>query len=257
MYRTSLVEHLICILLLSLYLASCAGTEVGNPQDAEVSVQVQGLDRSTPGALTLASGVTIEEAWLVVEGVSLRTGQECDETVTTNYDFINVVELIEGVEYPGYDMATLPAREYCRFIMDLHAPTVDELPAEATDELEGHSIFLRGTTPDGTPFEIRHEESESLEFHGRFTLRPETQALFAVFEVDRWLSPEQLEKADDGESPTIVISEDSNSDLLEDFLEALEESGILVRDENEDGVLQDEELDFPLARGDAMLIGDD
>ncbi len=257
MYRTSLVELLILIISLSLCLAACTGTEVGNPQDAEVSVEVQGIDRSTSGALTLASGVTIEEAWLVVDGISLRTGQDCDETISTDYDYINALELIEGVGYPGYDMTILPAQNYCRFIMDLHAPESDELPAQAPEELEGHSIFLRGTTPDEIPFEIRHRESESLEFHGRFTLYPSTQSLFAIFEVDRWLSPEQLQEATDDESEALIISEDSHSDLLEDFLEDLQDSGILVRDANDDGVLQDEELDFPLARGDARLIGDD
>lgn len=181
----------------------------------------------------------------------------CDEIVSPGYAFFNAVELIEGVENPGYDMTILPAQSYCRFMMDLHPAAREELPSDVPEELEGHSILVRGTTPDGVAFEIRHEESVLLEFNGRFTLRPATQSLFAVFELNHWLTPEQLEEAHDGESEDIVISDDSQSDLLDDFLEALEESGILVRDENNDGVLQDDELDFPLARGDAMRIGDD
>ncbi len=246
--------------LAGLLIVACTGTEIGNPQDdeeSEVSVQVQGLDRGTSGALTLTNGIEFEEAWLVLEDVEFRSGQECEETIATDFDAINAVELISGTEYPGYDMTLLPASSYCRFAIQLDEVELDDLPSGAPEELAGLSILVRGKSPAGIPFEVRYDDSERLEFHGRFTLAPPAQSLFTVFALNEWLTPEQLQKADDGTSDTIVIDDDTNTDLLEDFLAALQTSGILVRDENDDGILQDSELDFPLARGDALLIGDD
>ena len=237
-------------------LLACTGTEVGNPQDdeTEIELRTQGLDRSVPGGLVLENGVELVEAWMVFEEIEFRSGRECEVVYPVGDATINAVELISGEEFPGYDLAVVPAQSYCRFTLELTPVAAADLPAGVPQELEGLSLLIRGNTPEGVPFEVHYEEDETIDLHGRFTLSPGSESLFTVFAMDRWISPRQSRADQDGEE-TILIDDETTPDLLEEIVEGILESGLLVRDADQDGALTDQELRVPLARGDAQRIG--
>ena len=243
-----------------LGFGACVGTEIGNPQDgveSEVTVKLQGMERGESQSLTLSNGIEIREAWLVVEEVRFRQGVFCDEKIQTDFQEINVVDLISGAEYPGYEETRLDSGSYCRVEIMIGDVELEELPAGAPEELADLSILVRGTSPEGRDFEIRYDSSETIEFHGIFTLEPNLQALMGVFFLDQWLTPEQLEDVNAEEEELFVISDDEAPEILEEFVEAFLLSGIMARDENNDGVLQDSELEAALARSDGERIGGD
>lgn len=241
------------IFALFLGAGACVGTEIGNPQDDEesqVTVQVQGMELGAEGALTLSSGVEITEAWVVVEEVRFFTGAGCDQDLDSDFDTTSVVELISGTEYPGYDESTMVSGSYCRVEMTIGDIDVDDLPEEVPLEMQDRSILIRGTSPEGVAFELVYDSSETLELHGLFTLESNRQALFVIFALDQWLTPEQLDEVEEGENGLLLITDDTEPDILDEFVEVFLRSAILVRDENDDGVLQDAELSAALARGD-------
>ncbi len=243
-----------------LGFGACVGTEIGNPQDgveSEVTVKLQGIERGESRSLTLSNGIEIREAWLVVEEVRFRQGVFCDEKIQTEFQEINVMDLISGAEYPGYEETRLSSGSYCRLEIMIGDVGIDELPEGAPQELADLSILVRGTSPEGRDFEVRYDSSETIEFHGIFTLEPDLQALMGVFFLDQWLTPEQLESVDVEDEDIVVISDDETPEILEEFVEAFLLSGIVALDENNDGVLQDSELDAALARADAERIGGD
>lgn len=229
---------------------SCVGTEVGNPQDAdtsEVSMGFAAVERTAPQALTLANGIEFIEAWMVIEEIEFKDGTDCDQEVPSNFEGIHVVEFISGQQIPPYDMSSLPPRDYCRMEINLEGFEHADLPAGAPEELNELAIWIRGRHADGTPFVLSSESSETLLLHGPFELFAGRQALFIVFALSQWLSLEQLDDAKgDGE---ILIDDEHNPTLLDEFLDNLEKTVFLVRDENEDGQLQEVELAAPLATG--------
>jgi hypothetical protein len=258
--RQGTTKKILGIGLASILLAAaCVGTEIGNPQDGEpsqVTMELKGVDRESAGALTLSNGIEITEAWMVFEEVQFRRGANCGETVDLGYEFVNIVELVSGVQTPGYGETVLASGSHCRVEMEVGPVELGELPEGVSADLADVSVLVRGAY-EGEEFEVRFEDSESLEFHGLFELAPDRQSLFVVFALEQWLSPEQLAEVEAGEDGRSLIDEENTPELVEAFVDALLLSGSVVRDENGDGILQDEELEASRARTDAEPIGDD
>lgn len=231
---------------------ACLGTEVGNPQDsdtAEVFLDFQGVERTPRAALTLENGVEFTEIWIVFEKVEFKSGDDCDQAAASNFDSINVVEFVSGQQFPGYDFSSLPAGEYCEVEVRIESFEHVDLPPGVPEELNELAILIRGRRADGTPFVVSSESSEGLVLDGRFELNPGREALFLAFALNEWFSPEQLAAASGEE--VILIDDGHNTAILDDFLLRLESTALLIRDENQDGVVQAEELASPLAAGES------
>lgn len=238
------------LLILLTLLCGCVGTEVGNPEDTKtsnVSVEFSGYDSQQRGALTLASGVEIDEAWLVFDELRLREAANCDGGQEVDVDRAFAVELISGRELPALDGFARPATRYCRLELRFAESDIDALPSEAPAELDGLSILVRGSY-DGTPFVVRDDFSDRFRLDGSFTLSEEREPLLVAFALDRWLNASDFEAAA-GDSE-IVIDDSNNSDLLDLFRDRVRQSAGLFRDSNEDGELQDDEFE-ELADGDS------
>ncbi|QDG49449.1 hypothetical protein FIV42_01455 [Persicimonas caeni] len=241
----NLVNLLAVIGALSL-IGACVGTEVGNPQTSDVTVEFSGYDGQQRGALTLASGIEITEAWLVFDELRLREAANCSGSDETDYDQAFAVELISGREFPALDMLSSEATRYCRMELRFAESDLDSLPAGVPAELDGLSVLVRGSY-DGTPFVVRDDYKDTFRMDGDFTLSASREPLLVAFALDEWLAAEELDGAD-GDAE-ILIDADNNSDLLDSFRENMKRSAALFRDANEDGELQADETD-ELADGD-------
>ncbi|MGM0557869.1 MAG: hypothetical protein ACQEVA_15900 [Myxococcota bacterium] len=231
----------------SLLMASCVGTEVGNPQDenADVSVQFTGVEQPPPNALTLSSGVRIDEAWLVFSEASVELASQCDEDGEIDVEQPFAVELVGGSELPAPNMFTRPQGSYCRFELELDALDAADLPEDVPAELVNTSVLVRGARADGTPFELRSTTDESIAIEGDFAFDRTEESLLVAFALDRWFADAGLDALT--ATDPIVIDDEVNSTVLEIINESIPKSALLIRDENRDGAAQPSELAAPLA----------
>lgn len=224
-----------------------SGTDIGNGIVA-VQVDLQGYDgRAVPRRLDLASGDRIDEAMIAVEKIRLRPGETCGdeegEEEEEDDDELDVEGPIladlagEGVVGGplGFDVE---GGSFCELRLDLHAGEL----------LEGASVVLRGARADGVPFEVRSEISESLELRSGdapFSLTEGDAALVLAFDLAAWIEALDLASLAADPGGTIRIAEDSGDEALEDALDRFEEavkaSAELVRDEDGDADLDDDE----------------
>jgi hypothetical protein len=227
-------------------IAGCVGTEVGNPQeDASVSVEFKGVEQPRPSALTLSSGVRIDEAWLVFSESSVELASSCDEDDEIDVDQPFVVELVSGSELPTPNMFTRPRANYCRFELEVAALTVDELPAGVPDDLDATSLWVRGARADGTPFVLRSQVETTIELAGDIALTGDRESLIVAFAVDRWFEDAGLDAAEGTDE--IAIDDENNVDVLEAVNGNIAGSALLLRDSNDDGAAQASELAAPIA----------
>jgi hypothetical protein len=229
-----MLRKLICSLCL---LSACVGTEVGNPEDAQVDLVVTGYQRPADrAALTLDGGVRIDSAWLIIEELELREAATCEDIGRTRLASPVALDLLAAPRPLGLVGAQT---RYCR--LELRIGRVASLPAGAPAELEDSSIVVRGARADGTPFVLRSRLQERLRVRGDFSLDADAVGLILAFALDRWLAPATLDAA----TPVggqILIDEDNNDAALSAFEAAVTSSADLFRDVNRDGSLQQEDL---------------
>lgn len=242
----------LAILVVAL-AGGCDGSHIGNP--SELSLALTGYDGSEPGALTLASGVTVDEAWVVVDRVRLRTAEECGKRdELTDVPAPLVAELVDGVMLPGKPEVEAAATAYCRVEVrfdDLDEGVVEGVP----DDLPGRSILVRGARADGVAFEVAADVKDSFRLDAEdepFELPEGAAGLLVGFAMDEWLEATALDAAEVGTrdgDPLIVIDDASNDDLYDAFRDAVRESARLFRDQDRDGRLDRAERDVVLGRG--------
>lgn len=229
-----MLRKLICSLLV---LSACVGTEVGNPEDAQVDLVLTGYQRPADrAALTLDSGVRLDSAWLIVESLELREAATCEDVGRSRLESPVALDLIAT---PQRIRLRGSQTRYCR--LELRIGRVNDLPAGAPAELEDSSIVVRGARADGTPFVLRSRLQEALRVRGDFALDGDEVGLILAFALDQWLDPATLNAA----TPVggqLLIDEDNNDAALSAFEAAVGRSADLFRDLNRDGGLQQEDL---------------
>lgn len=244
-------------------LFGCAGTEVGNPgEEADVTLQFAALtDEARPGALVLDDGTRIDEAWLVIAELELRSASRCESGGDGGDGELDelalgpfVVELVSGLELPRAPMLSPLTRSFCRLELDLAPPEDDTiLPAFAPAALARRSVLVRGRRADGVAFELSgnldaqlHLEAASAE---PFSLAAGREPLLIGFALSSWVAAAELD-AIEGEDPIRIDHETNHPERFEAFEDAFRRSARLLRDANDDGTIDPDELDEVLATGD-------
>ena len=117
-----------------VFMASCSGTDVGNPA-APAEFDFAGLDTATQGALTLSTGLVIDEAWLALDGLRfwrLDDAGACEGDGRIDLDGPFAIELISGQELPNKPSFTPEeGSEFCRVDLNFNAKLADTLPENA------------------------------------------------------------------------------------------------------------------------------
>jgi hypothetical protein len=232
------------------------GTDVGNGATTTFDV---GAYKTKSGAgtdaLTLESGVEIETFWISTADFRLLPGSGCTGPTGTgkiDHEGPIVADLLQADPAPGRsEPVEIDAGDYCRLQAQLEPVGSDELPAGAPSELVDAVIFVTGTRADGPPFTVRSGRSVELQLDAPdgapFEMLGDN-ALAVAFDLEAMVGALDLDAAE-GES--IVIDETTDPPRLAAFENSVRGSARLFRDENQDGVLDDDES----SPGKALALG--
>jgi len=194
-------------------VSACAGTDVGNPA-SEVSVEFLASE-ATPGGgpVILSNGYTVHQAWLVVAGITIRNGEQCDDAHEFYLPGPIAIDLL--APQPSARLsAKLPMRNVCKFSLHFGAleATSPGLPTPA--ELLDQTLFFRVSAPGRPPQSVviaRNETVHILLNNASVALQPDHNYLAFALSLEEWFSDQilaSLERVDpsDPESDTTSTS---------------------------------------------------
>jgi hypothetical protein len=225
----------------SLPTAGCTGgTETGNPSFTG-ALSYTGYD-SEP------SVATVDNAWLSLGRVSFSTLGGCELGGGTSFDVpaLGVGDHAAGAH--NFTSFKTTVGSYCNVELPFVRVTETSALGAAPAELVQHSVLLIGHTPDGTPFRVLSAVPLTvvLNISAPFELADAEGKLLFVFDFSQWLKDVDFASAAQTDG-SIEISDEQNSDLLEQLEDSLPRGVLLYRDADGDGVLDAGAT--PLGRG--------
>lgn len=241
------------LVLLVVWAAGCDGSHVGNP--SELTVALTGYDGAVPGQLTLSSGVTVDEAWVVLGRLRLRSADDCSRRdESTNVPAPLAAELVEARLLPGPPELAIDATRYCRVELQFTPLGDGELDGAPAD-LVGRSVLVRGARADGVPFELSAAVRDPFRLDAEddpFEVPEGAAGLVVGFAMDEWLDAATLDAAEVGTrdgAPFVTIDARQNEALHDAFRDAVRASAGLFPDLDRDGRLDTTERNQLLGRG--------
>jgi len=223
-------------------------TDVGNPptRTTRVELNFSGYDEQTPGGLTLASGLKITDAWVVLDSVATPRLPDCGEADTAAVDGPIVIDLLASQTTPSPVEFTTRSGQYCGLTLQLAALKSD---ADGPASLSGHSVWVRGSIDRGDDFEILADFDDPIALRGpggeAVTLTGDQLALLVGFAMNRWLDANAVHDADDSDG-LVRIGPQSNAQLYERFHQRFLQSVSLFRDGNANGQIDEGEREEPV-----------
>lgn len=248
-------RHLLGLLIVGSLAAmpGCLGTSVGNPPGvdaSEVKLSVVRSDDIKAMVHAPGSGFTIDEAWIALGDIELLDSGRCaksgDDGGEIDFQGPSAADLLEGMVYPVTPQwQRMAGLKYCELRVGVRA---SEEPIEgAPAELQQYGVFVRGTRGDGTPFEVRTEVDEALKLAATgkqdFTLEGGPVGLLLAFNVSSWVNASLLNQAE-VKNGVIEVDKSQNAAIAESARQAIPMSARLVKDKNQNGVLDAEDSEL-------------
>ncbi|HHH27277.1 MAG TPA: hypothetical protein ENK57_02860 [Polyangiaceae bacterium] len=222
------------------------GTDVGN--GATVKLQLQAYeDPALTGtqSITTSSGVRVDAAWVAVDRIRFVPSTDCEESETEiDVEGPFVADLVGAGVLGGPPRFPVTGDDFCELKVGFRELESGTEPAGTPPALVGLSMRVEGERADGTPFVVSSKMNDRLELEAKdgvpFTLPAGDNPLFIAFEIGSWINALAL----DGLGPgPLVIDANENSDRLAAFENAVEASIRLLRDADEDGELDLDEVE--------------
>jgi hypothetical protein len=246
------MNRLILIFLTLALLSSCVATDVGNPEDEKVDVELDfaGYEQTREGALTLESDARIDTAWIVLSQFRFQSESDCGEE--TPYDVSEPVVIDLLADEPTYEspIFTKPVGDYCKLDVGFASVAAGKLPESAPAALADRSVLVEGARSDGVEFQIEADFDGLFHLNGAlqsFKLAPDSRHLIVGFALDEWLNEPKLNAVADEEP--IIINAQTHPQILADFKASVGRSARLFRDRNDNRQLDANE------KGEAMASG--
>lgn len=227
--------------LLLLPTGGCSsGTETGNPSlSLRGALSYTGYS-SKPDEFGVREGgavATIDNAWLDLDAVRISPDGDCG---IDGGEAFSVAALGLGDHAAGQHNSTefvAKPGAFCSVGLPFVQATATD--AALADELDGQSLFIDGRLADGTPFTIASSATPVLDLRAEgagFALSAGQADVLFAFDFAAWLEDVDFARAElsDGR---IVISADSNPELLASFEGKLAAGVALYRDRDGDGML--------------------
>lgn len=274
-----IIKYSIRVLSLSagliLFSACGEGTDTGNP--ASIGVKFVGIEAGFEETLVKyqTSDITITDARLVLKEIQLEPLESClteepegtpeDESTEEEFDFNGpfVIDLLDNSSFPEIGTTEVPAGAYCEIEVNFDELSEEDLPdgLSSDDEIVGEAMIIEGTRSDGTPFIVRFGQDNRFKLEGESAEGFDVDAggsnfFFISFNKTAWFEGVDLDNATLAEE-TIVIDDESNTDLRELIVQNIIQSTQLFRDLDGDLVLDDEERDDSLVLGEGIDDDDD
>jgi len=217
----------------ALAAPGCAGSETGNPSQAQLQLCLQSSDDSIASELETPGAIHVEQLWLSLESIAvIGCDANAEETA------INPSPL-SGDLAQGVPAGSVPSGNYCGAHLRLvpgdfaAAAGLPALPA---------SVAVQGTRADGVPFVVLSAAPLDVTLPGGAFSVSEQEELLLAFDVSGWLRANVLDTAmvlngtavlDGREHPVLTSTFDSQVTVS------------LHRDENGNGAVDPSEA--PLA----------
>ena len=226
--------------------AGCTGTQTREPSfEGELAYDAYSSDPALAALREGEQGAVVTQAWLVLGDVTFVDNNHCaaPETAHGHADALGAGD--HATKAAARTRFWLPFGEYCGLRLPLLRATEDDtLPAQAPEELRGHSVMLVGELPEqsGTPFVITSGLERTLSLvadHSSFELGPDSARLLLGFDVAAWLDGVDLAAAPPDADGRIVISQDSSPELLQRFEDNLAAGVDVFLDPSGKGVIED------------------
>jgi len=216
-----------------LVLASCAGTETGNPSfDGTLSYNAYSTN---PQQVALLAGdpdeIVVDTAWLVLGDVGFVPSDMCDPEAPTE---LHAPGLGVGDHAPAgapETPLTLAAGSYC----GMHLPFVRAVtaPSNAPADLVNHSALIEGTLADGRAFRITSAFEGDLFLAATdadFEMSAAEPRALVAFDVATWLGALNWAGATADSNGVVLVDDANNSALLQTFEQNLARGTALYRD---------------------------
>lgn len=222
------------------------GTDVGN--GATVTLQLEAYEEAAltqSQSITTTAGVRVDAIWVAVDRLHFVPATDCDEAETEiDVEGPFVADLVGNGVVGGPPEFPVSGDVFCELRVGFRELEAELVPPGAPPELVGRSIRVIGERADGTPFVVASKLDERIELEasdeGGFTLPVGRNPLFIAFEIGSWMDALALESLGPG---PITVDDEQNSDRLSDFEDAVKDSIRLLRDGDEDGELDPDELE--------------
>ncbi len=247
------------LLILIPFLCHCGssgGTDSGNPD--KISLNIISY-RSSDFQQIAVNGLTLNTAQVVLDRIRFRSLNECDDEFENaspiEFGGPFIIDLLQPSSLVELDDLDVPAGTYCsitlRFKKIAGNPSTENV-------IVGRSVYIEGERGDGTPFQVELTQDEDFELqndaNGFLVDNAESkESFFIAFDLEQWFNSVNLNHAttssDSNGDPIIFISAEQNSNIQEQIIDNIQGSADLLRDENNDQELDEEELEPSLAQG--------
>lgn len=228
-----------CATCSALLLIACTGTDVGNGAvDVDFAIFDSKEEAGSAARAVAPDGVTLGEAWVAVDRLRLRQGDDCSGGTEHRFDGPFVVDMRASGPSGALSALDIPPGAYCRFEMGWSG--LEDAQLEAPVELLGASFLLTGTRMDGTAFVLRSERNDDMRLDARnlsFSIEKKGDGLFVAFDLQILLDGVDLDGVEPGPDGAIRIERGANEALLEIFDSNLHAAAKLFRDQDGDGEL--------------------
>jgi hypothetical protein len=187
-------------------------------------------------------GLTLNEAWVVVDRIRLREGSDCSGQAQFEISGPYFVDLFGQGTLPALRDIEVPGDQFCRF--EFRWAAEDMVPSNSPSELQGASLLMTGTRTDGTPFVLRSVRNDEFRLDAKddtFSLNDATGTLFVSFEDEALFTGIDLQGAEVGADGVIRIDKDNNSGLIDVFDSNMANAAKLFDDDDNDGELEQAE----------------
>ncbi|MDX1342067.1 MAG: hypothetical protein R3227_06930 [Reinekea sp.] len=231
----------------------------------------------TDTAGNVSGNITMTEAWMVVKEIELEH-EDDDDTADqdeSKLEFIGpyALDLLSGTTYPALPEVTIDTGLYADIELDIEKLASEDLagmpdlPQGVADKLLTYSLYIEGsyTSADGTtyvaiPFTLSYDQTDEFEFSGTdfsagFVVDDQgINDIIVAFRLNEWFRFDNSETnsdnwtledavVDNGNGDEIVLSGNTNSEVMNVIEDNIEDSAEYGKDEDGDHELDEDEDD--------------
>ncbi|WP_196157196.1 hypothetical protein [Reinekea sp. G2M2-21] len=219
-----------------------------------------------------AGTIDLTDAWVVVKEIEFEheDDEETADSDQSKLEFIGpyAVDLLTGTTYPALPQISIDTGLYTDIEIDIEKLSASDvagmtgLDSAIATKLENYSIYLDGTYNDGVntiDFTLMYDQTDEFEFSpagvssNGFNIDDEgINDILVAFRLNEWFRFDNAETnnglsvdfsdAVSGTDP-IVLDANTNSDVMDVIEDNIEDSAEYGEDDNDDGVLSDDEDD--------------
>ncbi|MDX2050913.1 MAG: hypothetical protein SFV15_00890 [Polyangiaceae bacterium] len=209
----------LCLFGLVLAVGGCTGTETGNPNgQVELLLNARSSNLALVSLRETGGAVVVEQAWLTLDKVSLREGDNCIKPERV----VETTKIGLG-DHSGPDALKLslnaPLGFYCQATADFtNGP--GSRPLGAPEEVLNHSIVIVGRLADGTKLKIASNFEAQIRLDASaqpIEIGADDAAILMEFDIATWLNGIDLATAEKDPIEGIVLSDTKNTAHLARF----------------------------------------